>query len=86
MRLTQHGPNAAHLEQQPLQHVKLAPISFGKKFPVLAARYSKIAAASNKVIGLPSGPAGSTRAGILPIGRGPGVDFDHPSPRFSSRV
>ncbi len=40
----------------------------GRNLPVLAARYSKMAPDSNSAMGLPSGPSGSTSAGILLFG------------------
>src|SRR6476646_10589056 len=52
-----------------MSHCRTSYLLFwGKNFPVLSARYTRIAPDSIIEIGLPPGPSGSTIDGILPFG------------------
>jgi hypothetical protein len=66
--LPEHRSNAAHLKHQPLQCFEFAAVAAGQKFAKLAGQVQQNSARFKQAMGLPSGPLGSTKAGILLFG------------------
>ena len=67
-RVQQHANLSANAKGLRVSTENVARSVFGRKRPVLLARYNKMAPDSKRAIGLPSGPLGSTMAGILLLG------------------